>query len=161
MKTLNPIEGFINQTIKSYFDLCQLADEVYQMGNNSGPKRSIICFLGQKADATLAELAEKFPDRGNADKWRVIISELVKSGLVSLANKNSHSILNLTPAGKQKVQEIVKFEASLSKHLPTDVSISDIRKSTAILEKFGNAVETCRKDYEVMNGKNHSKAKVG
>lgn len=157
MKTLNPVEGFINQTVKVYFELCHLAEAAYGMGKNSGAKRSIMLFLGQRGEVRASELAAEFPDPNNLSTWRATLLELSSSGLIEIDAKNA-STLSLTAAGKMKVQEIIKFEASLAQSLPSKVSISDLRKVSQTIEQLAEVLKDQRLSQVAAENLSHIKA---
>lgn len=147
MKTLNPIEGIINQSVKMYLELCLLADKVYNLGSHSGPKRSILLFIGQRGEVSASVLAQEFPDPNNSARGRESLAELAKVGLISIDVRNSQTILTLTAAGKAKIQEIIKFEANLAQHLPSEVSIAELRRVTRTVEQLNEALSDYRSSY--------------
>ncbi|MCX6128185.1 MAG: hypothetical protein NTX25_03865 [Proteobacteria bacterium] len=144
MKTLNPIEDFFNQVARLYFELNQRAEEAYKMGPYSGAKRTILLILSQRGEAYADDLAQEFADPALSTQGPMIIVEMAKSGLIQAEYRQGRTLLKLTESGQKKCQDIVKYEALFAAHLPSDLSVADLRKAANTMKQFRQISEDGR-----------------
>ncbi len=140
MKTLNPIEDLINKTARLYFDLCQIAEETYQMGPYSGAKRTILLYVNQRGTCFADEIYTVFPDPLLAKDGAKIILDLAQSRYLTTEYQQGRPLLTLTDAGRAKVQEIVQREAKLVKDMPEELQVGELRRMAKTLELFRSAM---------------------
>jgi DNA-binding MarR family transcriptional regulator len=157
MKSINLIGDLITEAAKLYFELCQLAESSFDMGPYSGAKRTILLHLAQKSSAQLSDLADEFKDPAQSVIGTKIISEMAQSGLILLIKTEApqgYPHVSLTEAGQAKVREIIKYESSLAKHLHSELSLAELRKTLKTMEAFRESMEVLRTQESMPVNKN-------
>lgn len=146
MKLISPVNDLIQQTIQLYLELLQTADEIHDLGGDSGIKRTILLHLFQNRETLVDDFVAMFP-LAPKDGVR-IVEELIQKGYISRFSKQNRIYLSLTLPGSTFAEQLMHTEAEFFRQSPVPLPLANIREAAATLEVF---LEAMRKTREAKN----------
>jgi hypothetical protein len=142
MKILSPVNDLIQQTIQLYLELVLTAEELHDLGGDSGIKRTILFHLLVNRETAVDDLASLYP-LPPQDGLR-IIDELIQNGWISRFAKQNKIFLSLTLPGSTFAERLMQREADFFRQSPVPLPLANLREAAATLEVFLEALKKAR-----------------
>lgn len=135
----------IDETIRLYFRLRHVADQIHQKGALSGGRRGLLRSLDAEGPQTVPDMARaRAVTRQNA---QVFVNSLLEEGLVEKipnpAHKRSH-LIQLTDRGRKALDEMNRREFRLMEELDLDLSGAELKQAAAALRTLRESFESAR-----------------
>jgi hypothetical protein len=146
MKLISPVNDLIQQTIQLYLELLQTAEEIHDLGGDSGIKRTILLQLYQSREILVDDLVVMYP-LPPQDGLR-IVEDLIQKGYISRFSKHKSIYISLTLPGSNFAEQLMLSESEFFRHIPVPLPLANMREAAATLEVF---LEAMRKAREAKN----------
>lgn len=135
----------IDETIRLYFRLRHVADQIHQKGALSGGRRGFLRSLDMEGPQTVPDMARaRAVTRQNA---QVFVNSLLKEGLVEKipnpAHKRSH-LIQLTDRGRKVLEEMNRREFRLMEELDLGLSAAELKQAAEVLRTLRESFESAR-----------------
>jgi DNA-binding MarR family transcriptional regulator len=135
----------VDETIRLYFRLRHVADQIHQKGALSGGRRGFLRSLHAEGPQTVPDMARaRAVTRQNA---QVFVNSLLEEGLVEKtpnpAHKRSH-LIQLTDQGRKTLDEMNRREFRLVEQLDLGLSGQELTRAAEVLRTLRESFEGAR-----------------
>jgi hypothetical protein len=131
MTIINPGNDLITQTIRLYSTLTKAAEALHQLGADSGVKRTIILHLLYNGETPARKMADAYPAPPGVGERAV--KDLAKAGAISLHPACGDLVFDLTDAGRDLAERIVRTEAEIFQRSLVAMPLAWLRETAAAL----------------------------
>lgn len=133
----------VDETIRLYFRLRHVADQIHQKGALSGGRRGFLRSLHAEGPQTVPDMARaRAVTRQNA---QVFVNSLLEEGLVEKipnpAHKRSH-LIQLTDRGREALDEMNRRELRLVEQLDMGLSGPELTRAAEVLRTLRESFES-------------------
>ena len=135
----------VDETIRLYFRLRHVADQIHRKGALSGGRRGFLRSLHAEGPQTVPDMARaRAVTRQNA---QVFVNSLLEEGLVEKipnpAHKRSH-LIRLTDQGREALDEMNRREFRLVEKLDLGFSGAELNNAAEVLRTLRESFESTR-----------------
>lgn len=135
----------VDETIRLYFRLRHVADQIHRKGALSGGRRGFLRSLHAEGPQTVPDMARaRAVTRQNA---QVFVNSLLEEGLVEKipnpAHKRSH-LIQLTDQGREALDEMNRREFRLLEQLDVGLSAPELTQAAEVLRTLRESFEGAR-----------------
>lgn len=137
------VSSVFDETVALFLRLRALGEAIHDGSGLSGAMRGVLRDLEKLGPQTVPRLARRRPV--TRQHIQAITNELQELGLVELIDNPAHKrskLINLTPAGKQALQEIAEREADLLSRVEVPISASELEATSRTLVRLRQAMES-------------------
>ena len=142
MRLISPVSELIQQTIQLYLELLLTAEELHDLGGDSGIKRTILLHILQNGETPADNLRSLYP-LPPQDGVR-IVEDLIQKGWISRYTKQKTFYLSLTLPGSTFAERLMQAEAEFFRQSPVPLPLANLREAAATLEVFLEAMKKIR-----------------
>jgi DNA-binding MarR family transcriptional regulator len=133
----------VDETIRLYFRLRHVADQIHRKGALSGGRRGFLRSLHAEGPQTVPDMARaRAVTRQNA---QVFVNSLLEEGLVEKipnpAHKRSH-LIELTDRGRDALDEMNRREFRLVEKLDLGLSGAELKQAAEVLRTLRESFES-------------------
>ena len=139
------LESLLGEAVALFHRLHVVADEVYQQGKLSAGRRGVLRGLDRLGPQTVPQMARARPV--SRQYIQTLVDVLAEEGYVELVPNPAHrrsSLVQLTPRGKQFVEETHRREAQLLADLPISIPERDLETAAAVVRTVREFFESER-----------------
>ena len=134
--------SLVSETVALYFRVRAASEDIHAHSSLSGAMRGVLRDLDSSGPLTVPQLARRRPV--TRQHIQAIVNDLQRHGLVELVDNPKHKrshLVQLTPAGRQTLQEIVERERSVLERVELQVSEEDLQTATEVLTRLRRTME--------------------
>jgi DNA-binding MarR family transcriptional regulator len=120
-----------------------VVEQIHKEGQMSGGLRGVLRTLVADGPQTVPQMARTRPT--SRQHIQVLVNRLLELGLVELVDNPSHKrsrLVNLTPAGRKRIEAMNKREAELLAKLPVDISEKNLHSTARTIKKLKKIFES-------------------
>jgi DNA-binding MarR family transcriptional regulator len=120
-----------------------VVEQIHKEGQMSGGLRGVMRTLVAEGPQTVPQMARTRPT--SRQHIQVLVNRLLELGLVELVYNPAHKrsrLVNLTPAGKKRIDAMNQREAALLQKLKVEISEKSLYSSARTMKKLREVFES-------------------
>jgi DNA-binding MarR family transcriptional regulator len=143
MSRANALFTVLEETRALFHRLKVVVEQIHKEGQMSGGLRGVMRTLVAEGPQTVPQMARTRPT--SRQHIQVLVNRLLELGLVELVDNPAHKrsrLVNLTPAGKKRIDAMNRREAALMQRLRVDISEKNLSSTARTLKNLRELFES-------------------